>query len=690
MKKTSLACAAGNERRRIYGRLALLILAFIVSRGIAGNAQEKLGNFTYSYPQETGADPYPAQQDGDFRKLIDGKIGTGGDSAVWGSWDGLRKIVVLVDLQKKYMVDQVKIWTTESAAYHHIGSLEIYASDDGQSFQLVRSVTNPNPKLAADPPEKISYAFGQSGLAKAARYIKLVVTRDSAPGVRSQIFEEIELWGQEIPLLKTMSLSQRRFAPQKGQLSISYEASDEVRLSAEIFAEDGARVAVLAEDQPASGAASISWDGKNSASQLVGVGTYVVQLTASKEAQQCVRTASVEVVSPDLPLPIIETNFVQIVNEPEITLTASTLPGLTLEISLNGAAAGSQLADARGQCVFKVENLQVGINEVKVRATDEMGNESQEATFPAVTYDPQAAIGQVLASPNEFAPTVESTRIEFYLAEAMPLGVRIKSATGAVRELSPLTPQEAGLLHYNWDGKDVLGLIVADGNYLVEVFSSMGARASCKVAVRSRQPGKPYLLLPENHSSKSESFVDFIWENSAGAREYQLSFWPAGKLEEKQTVTTYEPNYHLQISADLLVGQWEWQVVAVSGANLTAASDKWTFTVDWRQPGAMEVRNFQLAPNPFSPTSGIFNRLRLSYTLTQGATVKAAIYNLAGKLVYSFKRQFQGMGDHLLVWDGRAETGRLVGKGVYVLLLTVENNQTRGKATTKRIFSVMY
>ena len=82
MKKTSLACAAGNERRRIYGRLALLILAFIVSRGIAGNAQEKLGNFTYSYPQETGADPYPAQQDGDFRKLIDGKIGTGGDSAV--------------------------------------------------------------------------------------------------------------------------------------------------------------------------------------------------------------------------------------------------------------------------------------------------------------------------------------------------------------------------------------------------------------------------------------------------------------------------------------------------------------------------------------------------------------------------------------------------------------------------------
>ena len=155
--------------------------------------------------------------------------------------------------------------------------------------------------------------------------------------------------------------------------------------------------------------------------------------------------------------------------------------------------------------------------------------------------------------------------------------------------------------------------------------------------------------------------MDFIWSSSAGVKEYLLSIWPTGRLEDKITFNTSEPHYRLVISPDLVVGQWQWQVVAVSGAGLTTPSDVGSFIVDWRQPGVLEVRNLQLGPNPFSPASSAFNKLHVSYTLTQGAKVEAQVYNLAGKRVFSFQNS-SGMGDHLLVWDGRDESGRLVSK----------------------------
>lgn len=684
--------ATKNERRRFLTRPGLIFLALIVlAMGSIALAGEKIENLTYTYPQGQRQDPYPAQQDPEHTKLIDGRIGIGGGGAVWGTWEGIPQIVVLFDLQKNHVVDQIKIWSTEDMAYHHIGSFEIHVSLDGENFHEALTVTNPNPKLEKAPPQRLSYPFGQYNLALEARYIKLVVKRDSTPGVRTQILEEVEIWGQPIPLLKTIVTSKGSFSPEKEQLAISYEAAGDVSLDAEVFSHKGERVTVLAKGKQIQGADTIYWDGKDEANNYVADGSYKIQLTAKDNNQLCVRTTSVEVVSQTLQTPILLTLIPTQVNRAEITLTAKSTPGMELKLKLNEEDAGRAQVDARGLAIFKVLNLEEGANQVTAATVDPAGNESQYALFPEIIYNPQEKIGQVVAEPSEFAPGLSQTQISFCLAQATTLGLRLKTEQGNfVRELIPLSSREAGLLQFAWDGKDEAEQIVAGGTYLVEVYSESSSLARCKVVVNNQLPGKPYLILPEPGSTKSEGFLDFVWEGRGEASRYLLSLWPRDRLEDKQTITCYQPNYRFQLSADLVVGQWEWQVVAINGAGTTGTSGVGSFTIDWRVPGALEVCNLQLGPNPFAPTSSSFNKLYLGYTLTQGARVEVAIYNLAGKLVYSFGTEFQGMGDHRLLWDGRDASGRLVNKGAYILFFKATNEETRGQATFKRVISVIY
>ena len=188
----------------------------------------------------------------------------------------------------------------------------------------------------------------------------IVIVRDSTAGVRSQILEEIEVWGQEIPLLKTISLSKQSFAPQLGSLTISYEAAGEVMLTAEVLTRSGQHVAGLIKDEPVSGLGTVQWDGKDKNGEYASAGIYILRLTAKNETQVCIRTAGVDLIREGPPPPQIVTNFPTTVNRPEITLTATSSPGLSLKVSLNGEVVGQYSADAQGLCVFTVANLQAG------------------------------------------------------------------------------------------------------------------------------------------------------------------------------------------------------------------------------------------------------------------------------------------------------------------------------------------
>lgn len=89
------------------------------------------------------------------------------------------------------------------------------------------------------------------------------------------------------------------------------------------------------------------------------------------------------------------------------------------------------------------------------------------------------------------------------------------------------------------------------------------------------------------------------------------------------------------------------------------------FTTAVVEGGAIPAR-FQLDqnyPNPFNPAT------TLSFELAAASEVSLAIYNSEGRLVKLVARGRHASGRHVVMWDGRNESGMRAASGVYVCVL---------------------
>lgn len=83
----------------------------------------------------------------------------------------------------------------------------------------------------------------------------------------------------------------------------------------------------------------------------------------------------------------------------------------------------------------------------------------------------------------------------------------------------------------------------------------------------------------------------------------------------------------------------------------------------------------KLAPNPFGESTAI------SFAVGRdGATVRIAVYDLAGRLVRTLASGSYAAGEHLVSWDGRSDSGGAVAQGVYLARAVIDGN-----ASTKRV-----
>ena len=79
-------------------------------------------------------------------------------------------------------------------------------------------------------------------------------------------------------------------------------------------------------------------------------------------------------------------------------------------------------------------------------------------------------------------------------------------------------------------------------------------------------------------------------------------------------------------------------------------------------------------PNPFNPSTTI------SYAVPRPAKVSVKIYNLLGQEVITMFNDWQDMGLHEIVWDGRDQAGMHMASGLYFTIL-----QSKGIAKTRRM-----
>jgi hypothetical protein len=69
-------------------------------------------------------------------------------------------------------------------------------------------------------------------------------------------------------------------------------------------------------------------------------------------------------------------------------------------------------------------------------------------------------------------------------------------------------------------------------------------------------------------------------------------------------------------------------------------------------------------PNPFNPGTVI------SYQLPRAAAAQLVIYNSIGQRIRTLVDDFQELGSHAVIWDGRDDDGRALASGVYIYRLT--------------------
>jgi hypothetical protein len=88
------------------------------------------------------------------------------------------------------------------------------------------------------------------------------------------------------------------------------------------------------------------------------------------------------------------------------------------------------------------------------------------------------------------------------------------------------------------------------------------------------------------------------------------------------------------------------------------------------RPGSYRLS--QNYPNPFNP------RTHISYRLPRSVHVTLAVYNVRGQRVRELVDWQQGVGEHVVTWDGLDDAGRAVASGIYFYqLLAGEFHETR-------------
>jgi hypothetical protein len=81
------------------------------------------------------------------------------------------------------------------------------------------------------------------------------------------------------------------------------------------------------------------------------------------------------------------------------------------------------------------------------------------------------------------------------------------------------------------------------------------------------------------------------------------------------------------------------------------------------------VKNYSLEqnyPNPFNPSTTI------QFDLIEDADVRLSIYNILGEEVRILVNKRETAGHNYVQWDGRDDSGTLVGSGVYIYRIVIQ------------------
>ncbi|MBD3347600.1 MAG: T9SS type A sorting domain-containing protein [Candidatus Eisenbacteria bacterium] len=122
-------------------------------------------------------------------------------------------------------------------------------------------------------------------------------------------------------------------------------------------------------------------------------------------------------------------------------------------------------------------------------------------------------------------------------------------------------------------------------------------------------------------------------------------------------------------------GEYWWTAYADDGTERGPLMETASFTVESSgvEDNAMRLALAPARPNPFRAET------RLSFTLPSAGRVDLSVYSVDGRMIRKVVSGRMAAGEQSVTWDGRDESGREVGSGLYFMKLEADSGVRRGK-----------
>jgi len=352
----------------------------------------------------------------------------------------------------------------------------------------------------------------------------------------------------------------------------------------------GSVIAELGARSYATGQFSWVWNGLDASGQMVPDGVYVAQITVSDVCGHIGNRWVAFFVDNTAPvtrwiLPatgstvaLFEQLHAHTRDEhlPPISRDESRLDVRSLAGNWSSIMDGRVVRDSpvTGRDIFGIwhSNLAPGTYELRVTATDEVGNES-EARVEVQVPQRQPMLVSAAVTPALFSPNndgvIDTTRMTFNLGRTGLASLRVFNEVGiGIRSLLPESAMVGEVLR-TWDGRNENSIVVADGNYelrlrVVDPSEALNIEeVNFPLTVDNTAPALSFVAPAGGYSNGRgplsidviEPHLQSLTANATPAIPgFQTQSVLAGRLSLAQLDAAPEGSYQVAITADDLVG----------------------------------------------------------------------------------------------------------------------------------------
>lgn len=494
------------------------------------------------------------------------------------------------------------------------------------------------------------------------------------------------------PIIAFASDNPDPFSPNgKNVCTIKYTLAKTIKLSLKIYDNTGSLVRTLANTSVSSGTRSNTWDGRNSAGQLVKSGIYTYKLTAYSAGNKVVDQVT-GIITVDLTPPVISDNLASpdpyaplgenkasvsfVLSEPAKTSISIYDPLNTVVKTLESnytRMSGTNTAnwDGKDSSGFIVKD---GLYTYKITAVDTAGLSASPVTGTIKIEHVNPAVTSLTDSPDPFKPDNSSvSKIGFALSENADVTLKIYDNRNSLVKTLINGSMNAGANSVSWDGKNQSGLLVTSGTYTYKIdavnsFNKMAEQASGTITVDLAPPSiTQYSVSPDVFAPTGKNKAVISYNLSESAKVIVAVFNSSNaliKTLESDTLKNAGPNWIEWDGKDssgniVKDASYTYKISAVDLVGFTAAPVSGTIRVE----SELTVTSVSDQPDPFRSIGS--NTAGIGFTLSRNANVAVKIYDSNNILITTLGNTGFAAGDCLLTWNGNNSKGVRAASGVY-------------------------